>query len=190
MPPDNPYVVGDATWLALPRVRTKPPEEYITKRDGTGSGYERIRSYEYRPHTNRRDKEDVYVYHHRLLAVAWLFPDGWTAEDILPKLRGKDVHHAAPEAGGERGIKWDNREACLHLRTHAGHSKVTNAQLRAWAADAKASVEGNGSEPDSDACDRCGEETETFCRSDDWDGKFCTACAKDASDGSPIEVVG
>ncbi|QLG62862.1 hypothetical protein [Halorarum salinum] len=156
---------------------------------GSGAGYERWRSYEFRPHTPRRGKEDVYVPHHRLLAVVACYPPDMPIEDILADLDGKDVHHSSPEVEGDRGVKWDNRPSCLHVIDHAEHSSITNAQVRAWAEDDKARRDSPDPEPDADACVVCGATEEPFGRSPDWDGLRCLPCAKEASEGAPIEVV-
>lgn len=52
-----------------------PAARFETKvGSGSGAGYERWRSYEYRPSTDPDGKEDVYVAHHRLLAVVECYP--------------------------------------------------------------------------------------------------------------------
>lgn len=70
----------------MPRQRTTA--RYETK----PGGYERWRSWEWRPHTSRQSKEGVYVYVHRLLAVA-MAPQQKPISDVLTALDGKDVHH-------------------------------------------------------------------------------------------------
>lgn len=196
MPDSSPYTVGPATYRSPhARLETKPSSVRYEYWDGerykavfdSGGGYERFRSWEYRPHTPGDKKEDVYAYHHRLLAVAWLFPDGWTAEDILPELAGRDVHHSAPEVDRDIGFKDDNRECCLHLRDHGGHSSITQADMRAWAEDSKADAY---EPPEPERCGRCGGDLDTPCTSDDWSGRYCLSCAQAASDGSPIKVEG
>lgn len=128
--PEAPYTLGPARWRSLPRPQTKPsPPDPRPGRD-PGGGYEWFRSWEFRPDTPREGKENVYAYHHRLLAVAWLFPDGWTAADILPVLAGFDVHHSAPEVDADWGVEWDNREACLELVDPETHGAVTRAAER------------------------------------------------------------
>lgn len=190
--PDPPeYVTGASTYRS-PHVRleTKPWTVRREFWDGdgyravwnSGGGYERFRSWEYRPETPRDGKEDVYVYHHRLLAVAWLFPDGWTAEDILAELARRDVHHSAPEIDADTGIKWDNREACLHLRDHGRHGEITQAQMRAWAEDSKRDAY---ADPEPDGCSDCGEDAPLWV-SPDFDGERCLDCALAANDGATL----
>lgn len=176
------YAVGSASWRALPRVDTKPPNP-----GDTGSGYERVRSYEWRPHTSRRSKEDVYAYHHRLLAVAWLLPDD-EHNGFLGLLDGMDVHHNAPEVDADVGIPWDNREDALEMIDHGDHSSLTNAERRAYAEEDKQRAN-TPDEPSTPTCGRCGDESGTLCESDDWSGQYCPQCAKQASDGAPIEVL-
>lgn len=160
------------------RFETKPG-------DGTGAGYERWRSYEWRPETPRQAKEDVYVSVHRLAAVSWCYPDEMAVSEILAHLDGKDVHHRS-------GIPYDNREGNLAVRDHGRHSEITQAQMRAFAEDAKRSL--GGSSPDGtptaheDGCDRCGQPADVLATSEDWTGEYCLDCATDASDGAAIEV--
>lgn len=84
---------------------------------GSGAGYERWRSYEMRPSTAAEGKEDVYVAHHRLLAVVECYPSQMSIEAILRDLDGKDVHH-------RNGIKWDNRPSNLEPIDHGEHSRL------------------------------------------------------------------
>jgi len=83
----------------------------------SGTGYERWRSYELRPSTATDGKEDVYVAHHRLLAVVEWYPSTMPLEAILRDLDGKDVHH-------RNGIKWDNRPSNLEPIDHSEHAKL------------------------------------------------------------------
>jgi len=188
MPDAGDYVVGDAPAQQSPVASF---EFKAASPDSTGGGYPRWRSYERRPHTARRGKEDVYVPVHRLAAVAWLFPDDWTAEQILDSghLVGADVHH-------ELGLPAANLEDHLALLDHGRHSEVTQAQMRAWAADAQAAAhggrdgEGDTSRSDKNrVCGDCGDESETLCESGDFEGRLCPACARRAVDDAVIEVV-
>lgn len=168
-----------------PRFEFKPGSP-----DHSGGGYPRIRSTERRPHTAADGAEDVFVSVHRLCAVAWLFPDGMTAADILSGdgLRGYDVHH-------ESGVPCENTEANLQLLTHDRHSEVTQAEMRAWAADARAAVERDGSEGDGSAdtsdgvCAHCGAESDTLCIYPGVTESVCPECAAEADPDGPIEVV-
>ena len=89
---------------------------------GSGAGYERWRSYELRPSTAADGKEDVYVAHHRLLAVVECYPSTMSLEAILRDLDGKDVHH-------RNGIKWDNRPSNLEPIDHGEHAKLHAAMV-------------------------------------------------------------
>jgi hypothetical protein len=153
--------------------------------DRTGGGYPRWRSYELRPATPGTEKEDVYVPVHRLCAVAWLFEDGRTAEDILRsgELVGADVHH-------ELGMPSANLEAKLSVREHGRHAEITQRQRRAWAEDRKREIERREARPvDSDACDRCGAVETTLATCDAWPGEArCIDCAKATSDGQEIRL--
>lgn len=153
----------------------------------TGGGYPRWRSWEYRPETTGTRKEDVYVPVHRLCAVAWLFPDEWTAEDVLESehLVGSDVHH-------ELGMPSANLEAELSIRGHGEHAEITNAQLRAWAADRKSEVGEKDKRPATKNCHkcvRCDDETETLARNPAWEGAVCIDCSRLLDPEGPVEVV-
>jgi len=161
---------------------------------GRGGGYPRWRSWEARPHTSRQSKEDVYVPVHRLCAVAWLFPGDWTAADILDsgELVGADVHHDAGmpavtvESGGPNDVPG------LLLADHGTHSEITQAEMRAYGADAKRDAEASretGVSGSPDRCDNCDTETDVFAESPDWRGRYCLACAKRESDGATIEIL-
>ena len=89
---------------------------------GSGAGYERWRSYELRPSTATDGKEDVYVAHHRLLAVVECYPSTMSLEAILRDLDGKDVHH-------RNGIKWDNHSSNLEPIDHGEHAKLHAAMV-------------------------------------------------------------
>jgi hypothetical protein len=59
--------------------------------------------------------------------------------------------------------------------------------MRAWGEDAKREAATDGG--DTERCVRCGGEYDTGCRSEDWDGVACPDCARQLSDGAPIEVI-
>lgn len=169
---------------------TKPTENYTDDRHDTGGGYERWRSIEYRPETRVDRKEDVYVPHHRLLAVVACYPSDVPLGEVLDDLRGRDVHHNAPEVVGDRGVEWDNRPGCLEVLDHGRHSQITQQELLRYAKDRKQRVESEESAPidDADDCRECGSDGEA--RVDGLDGVFCLGCATDrAGDGRTVEVL-
>ena len=109
------------------------PVRFETKAgSGTGAGYERWRSWEYRPSTERDGKEDVYVAHHRLLAVVECYAASTPLWAILADLDGKDVHH-------ENELKWDNRPSNLEVVEHGEHSRMHATASRT--PDAEATME-------------------------------------------------
>ena len=83
----------------------------------SSAGYERWRSYEKRPSTDVEGKEDVYVAHHRLLAVVECYEASTPLWAILADLDGKDVHH-------ENGVKWDNRPSNIEAIDHGKHTAM------------------------------------------------------------------
>jgi hypothetical protein len=190
MPDPSQYVVGDAP----PQQSLTPTFEFKAAHPGgsggRGGGYPRVRSWETRPETARQGKEDVYVPIHRLCAVAWLLPDGTLGDDVrLDALDGVDVHH-------DLGMPAANVESELLLVNHGDHSEVTQAEMRAYAADARRRVDGDGADAttgsgagDGDVCDRCGAAATTLCESPDWTGRYCLECSKQESDGAAISVV-
>lgn len=181
---DAPYVVGTP-----PRQQSATATfAYKAPSPGTtGGGYPKWRSYEHRPETARQGKEDVHVPVHRLAAVAWLLPDGTLGEDVrLSALDGVDVHHCL-------GMPAANLEDELQLRDHADHSSVTQAQIRAWGADAKRRATADGGTatvPDPETCVECGDAYDgDGCGLSDRDGRYCLACATAlAGDGTTIEL--
>jgi len=146
----------------------------------TGGGYERWRSKEYRPESPRDGKEDVYVYHHRLLAVVACYDPSMRIEDVLADIRGSDVHH-------ESGCPFDNRPGNLAVLDHGEHSSTTQAQKRAWAEDAKREADEQSVEA-SDVCAGCGAESEFLATSEGFEGARCLECAKRDAEGHSIEV--
>lgn len=175
------YTCGKAAYQSPhARVETKPSGWSAGRRDTSG-GYERIRSWEHDPTQPGEGKRDVYAYVHRLCAVAWCYPADTPVGEILHDLHGKDVHH-------ESGVEWDNREGNLEVMDHGRHSEVTQAQMRAWSADAKRSIEDDAADPE-DACAECGATDATFARSESFDGLRCLECAMAHPTDEPLEVV-
>lgn len=147
------------------RFETKPGS-------GSGSGYERWRSYEFRPHTPGSSKEDVYLYHHRLLALLD-FPLSMPIEECVREMAGTDVHHC-------NGVKWDNRRDNLDLLDHGEHARLTNAapsqaEQRAFAEDARQQAD----DLDDDRCPRCDQQTDALVSSPAYEGELCLSCSVD-----------
>jgi hypothetical protein len=94
-----------------------PAARFETKAgSGSGAGYERWRSWEYRPSTERDGKEDVYVPHHRLLAIVECYSASTPLWAIFADLDGSDVHH-------ENALKWDNRGENIEVVDHREHAR-------------------------------------------------------------------
>jgi len=185
---DDPAYVRGPTG---PQVHRTPTFEFkAATPGGTGGGYPRVRSTERRPHTARQGREGVAVSIHRLCALAWLVPDEMTAADVLAAdlLAGHDVHHTL-------GMPSANLESHLQLVEHGSHSEVTQAEMRAWAADSKRTagvVDGSPQASGRDAsrvCARCGAESETLCTWAGTEDRYCPECAAREADGATIEVV-
>jgi hypothetical protein len=123
------------------RVETKP-----SATDYTGGGYRRIRSTERREHTPGDGTDDVFVSVHRLAAVAWHLPDGTLGTDVfLEGLDGVDVHHTQPDADVDTpGMPSANGPAWTALVDHGRHSEITQTEMRAYGADAKRALAGDG----------------------------------------------
>lgn len=161
----------------------EPYARYETKQGrGSGAGYARWRSYEAREHRGGR-KEDVYVPVHRLLAVVACYPEDMAVSEICAHLADKDVHHRS-------GVEWDNRPENLAVREHGRHSSITQAQMRAWAADGQRRREADGrGRLDEELCDRCGEPADVLAESAAWPGEHrCLDCATETAGDEPIEV--
>lgn len=175
--PPAEYVLGDAPPQRhdFARFETKPPSP-----GDTGAGYERWRSWEYRPETSRQGKEDVYVYVHRLLAIVECYPGDMPIDEVLRDLDGKDVHH-------QSGVKWDNRPEILEVIDHGHHSSLTQSQMRAFGEDAKQQAKSDAP-ADPDRCERCGDTDGPFGTSDGFDGVRCLDCATAECDGEPIDM--
>lgn len=183
------YVVG----TPHPQTQGYASFEYKAHAPGnTGGGYPRWRSTEWRPHTAARDKEDVYVPVHRLCAVAWCLPDGTLGDDVrLSDLDGVDVHHnlGMPAANVDPASPNFDPDDALEVVDHGTHAERTQAQVRAWAEDAKRSARDDGP-TDDDRCGRCGAADGSLWACDDYEGVRCTECAKVDSDGAALEVAG
>jgi hypothetical protein len=188
-PTTGPYTVG------APHPNTKSHATFETKPsvpEYTGGGYEHWRSTEYRPHTPRQGKEDVYVSAHQLLAVVACYPLETPIEDVLADLSENDVHHNAPEVKADAGVPWDNRPDAIEVVDHARHSSRTQAQVRAWGEDAKQAAR-DPIQPDhagEDVCAGCGEPAEMLATSEDWEGERCLDCAQRDAGGETIELGG
>lgn len=167
----------------------RPTFEFKPSATGyTGGGYARVRSWERREHTPGDGTDDVFVSVHRLAAVAWHLPDGTLGDDVrLADLDGQDVHHTQPDAD-TRGMPAANGPEWTRVESHADHSSITQAEMRAYGEDAKRAAR-DDSPGDDETCIRCGDAPELACRSEDWDGVACHDCATTLSQGSPIEVV-
>jgi hypothetical protein len=164
------------------RVQNYARFEHAKPGDGSGAGYERWRSTEHRPHTPTDGREDVYLSHHRLLAIVECYPLDEPIESVLEDLAGKDVHH-------RNGIKWDNRPGNIEPVEHARHASITQEQVRAWAEDEKRERQRHeAGVADGSVCDGCGEPAEPLATSPGYDGERCLECARQECDGEPIEV--
>lgn len=176
------YVLGPVHGNTQPYAtyETKQSAEYADGRTGSGGGYTRWRSWEYRPETPGEDKEDVYVAVHRLHYLTHPDLDGVSLDEALRELAGCDIHHT-------NGCRFDNRHENYELLSHAEHSSRTQAEIRAYGEDAKeAAHTPPGEEPTW--CPGCHEEIETPCRSDGYDGVRCLECAKRDCNGCRIHL--
>lgn len=185
MPDASEYVTG------TPHPNQRETARFETKAGtGTGAGYERWRSKEHRPHTPGTASEDVYVAHHRLLAVVACYPADMAVADILAHMADKDVHHDAPEVDPDAGVKWDNRPEAIRVVEHGRHAEITQAQMRAWARDAKRSTRGPQVTADPDGvCAACGAAEDTLATTASLEGSFCIDCVTDRARGETIEVL-
>lgn len=191
MPDDTEYVVGDAPPQRQDSAtfETKPTGYDRRGRQDTGGGYERWRSYEYRPETAGDRKEDVYVAHHRLLAVVACYPDDMAVGEILDHLDDKDVHHSAPETDRDVGVPWDNRPDAIEVVEHGRHSAITQREMKAWAEAAKEQARAPPPSAAPDECRRCGDAADVLAESAAFEGRRCLDCATATAGGATIEVV-
>lgn len=190
--PDR-YMRGASSARRHARVETKP----TCGPSDTGGGYEHVRSREYDATDPRDGRVDTYVSHHRLLAVAWnvhhatdgepLFDDPAEGVVNMCALDGIDIHHSAPEADGDRGLPWDNRESVLSWVGHAEHSGLTNAAKRAYAEDAKRVRDGEVSLSDAATCAECDAEIAAAVAGERYCLDHATAAAKRT--GETVEVL-
>jgi hypothetical protein len=193
----NEYVVGDSHAQSRhAKVETKPTtvlsEHYTgTVRHDTGGGYERVRSYESRPHTPTRGKESVYAYIHRLCAIAWLYPDDMSVGEILAHLDGRDVHHKTEVEWCNIGDSPNWSVPQLEVVGHGSHSRITQAEMRAFAADAKRDAQEDVSASESSGvCGVCGDSEGALATTASLEGVFCLSCVSErAGDGEAIEVL-
>lgn len=174
------YVLGEPhpNTLDYATFETKPsPPDY------TGGGYEHWRSNELRECTPGTRKEDVYVSHHRLLAVVACYPADEPLGAVIDDLAEKDVHH-------ESGVPWDNRPENLSVVNHGQHSEITQTQRRAWAADAKREVERTEQQAlnTPDTCGYPGCDADGIAESPGFDGVRCIPHAKAECDGETIQL--
>jgi hypothetical protein len=187
------HVRGPSRARKHARLETRPTSGPT---DSAG-GYERIRSTERRDDDPRDHAVDVYAAHHRLLAVAWnvaraetgapILPDGYEGVVDMGALVGDDVHHDAPEADAERGIPWDNREACLVVEDHGAHAGLTNAERRAYARDGQRLRDGDATLA-TGGCATCDAE-ETAATFDGDDREYCIDCASEQADGRTVRML-
>jgi hypothetical protein len=193
----NPYVIGEASARRQDYATFEFKAPDPNGRGGRGGGYPRWRSWEGRPETSRRGKEDVYVPVHRLAAVAWCLPDGDLGTDVtLAALDGVDVHHTTGMKAATIGESPNFEGPGLELVAHARHAEITQTELRTRAERARqqaadaSGYEGGVSERDrTSVCARCGDETTTLCASPDFDGQRCPECAAAAGGDAAIKVV-
>lgn len=184
---DSSHVVGP-TYCRKQRAKYETKDGY-----GTGAGYCRWRSIEWRPETARRSKEDVYVPVHRLAAVAFCYPDDMSVSEILQHLDGRDVHHTTGEKWANFGDSPNFDEPGLQVCEHGRHSSVTQAQMRAWAADAKRQATGQVVATDGhgggETCISCGEREGPLATTANLDDNYCLDCVRDVANGDVIEVL-
>lgn len=178
---DCPYVRGPVHGNVKDTAtfETKPSVIYSDGSRDSGGGYERWRSTEYREHTPGDRREDVYVYHHRLLAIVACYPLDMPLPEILEDMRGSDVHHESEEH--DRGVEWDNRPETLSVVDHGDHASITasapsRTELRAWHEDAKREQQAQQGPP---RCPRCREESDLWFEHEESGKVVCVDCSFD-----------
>lgn len=185
------YTRGPATYRKVPRLRTKPSSiNHRGKRD-SGGGYERFRSYEHDPTAPGDGKTDVYVSHHRLLAVVTCYPEDMPVSEILAHLDGKDVHHTTEVEWCNFGESPNFDQSGIVVREHSSHSAITQAEMRAFAADSKPERrEARRRAAEINRCEKCDEEADVLASVPGYDGDLCLECSQAVADvlNEPIKL--
>jgi hypothetical protein len=158
----------------------------------SAGGYERVRTTERVESDARKGPVDVYLAHHRALAIAWDVGACLPSADFegvvdLSILDGLDVHHDAPEADAERGVEWDNREACLSVIDHDDHAALTNAERRAYAEDAKRLRDSETTPTAKAGCVECGDDPAARVAGERYCLDHATAAARESDE--TVEVI-
>lgn len=198
--PENPYVAGPTPPQTkdYATFETKAYSRRYGDKTGTGGGYERWRSWEVAARRSQISggivipdrKMDVYAPLHRLSAVVWCYPDDMPVSDILAHLDGRDVHHTTGEKWAVFGDSPNFPEPGLQVTDHGRHSEVTQAQMRAFAADSRERAEQvvAGEPGGSDGCAGC-ESEDVFGTTASLEGEYCHSCLLERVDGETIEVL-
>lgn len=181
------HVRGPSRARKHARLETRPTDGQY---DSAG-GYERIRSCERVESDPRDGTVDVYLAHHRALAIAWDIDACLPSADFegvvdLSILDGMDVHHNTPEAEQDRGVGWDNREAALEVIDHGEHAGLTNAERRAYAEDGKKLRDGDETLPSDDGCAECGADSAARVAGERYCLDHATSAAKRT--GETVEI--
>lgn len=114
----------------------------------------------------------------------------WSRDDLaVTDLDTGRVHVSPPWWLLIDDAEWDNRPENIEPVEHACHASITQEQVRAWAKDEKREQRRRtAGVSDHDLCDGCGEPTEPPATSPEFAGERCLECAKQESEGEPIEV--